>query len=49
MFPIKQLLSTLKPLTNAPMQITLLAVVTLPPAPKPKAILSLPVLLLLSA
>ena len=43
MRPIKQLLSTLAP--DAPIQMTLLAVVTLPSAPLPRAMLLLPVLL----
>ena len=44
--PIKQLLLTFAPLIPAPIQITLLAVVTLSPAPKPKTVLPLPVELL---
>src|SRR5207248_10524756 len=49
MFPIKQLSSTLFPATLAPIQMTLLAVVTFWPASLPKAILELPVVLLGSA
>ena len=47
MLPIKQLLFTSAP--DAPIQITLLAVVTLKPAPTPNAILPLPGALLPSA
>ena len=43
MRPMKQLLSTFAP--DVPIQVTLLAVVTLPPAFWPKATLPLPVLL----
>src|SRR6476660_8614539 len=43
MLPIKQVLLTFAPETLAPIQITLLAVVTLPPAPAPKAVLVPPV------
>ena len=43
--PMKQLSSTLKPATFAPIQITLLAVLTLWPAPEPNAVLLLPVVL----
>ena len=45
MLPIKQLLLTFAP-DLAPIQITLLAVVTPLPAPTPKAVLPLPVVLL---
>src|SRR6266436_3351982 len=46
-WPIKQLLSTFAP--GAPIQITLLAVVTRLPALLPKAVLKLPVVLVRSA
>src|SRR5712664_323341 len=48
-FPMKQLLFTLDPARLAPIQITLLAVVTPVPAFVPKAILLAPVVLWLSA
>ncbi len=49
MLPIKQLLLTSAPLTLAPIQITLLAVMTPPPPPTPKAVLKPPVVLKKSA
>src|SRR5215468_1816965 len=45
MLPIKQVLLMFAPATLAPIQITLLAVVTLLPDPKPKAVLPVPVML----
>src|SRR6516165_787689 len=47
--PIKHVLFTFAPATPAPMQITLLAVVTLSPASSPIAVLLLPVVLLRNA
>ena len=49
MLPIKQLLLTFAPETSSPIQITLLAVVTLLQAKTPKAVLPLPVVLFSSA
>src|SRR6266542_6451603 len=49
MLPIKQLLSTFSPGPKAPIQITLLAVLTPKPATAPKAVLLLPMVLLGSA
>ncbi len=49
MLPIKQVLLTFAPLTFAPIQMTLSAVVTPFPALRPKAVLALPVVLLESA
>jgi hypothetical protein len=47
MLPIKQLSLMFEP--NAPIQITLLAVLTAVPAKKPKAVLAPPVVLIASA